>query len=705
MNLNCITVDGFRKFADQKLYFERGSTAIAGSNNSGKTSLVDLIKIVLGPTNRPPRLSDLNARDRLELVRRLAQCSQAGFSDFEEHLRKLTRDDIPRITVRLDVGYDADSDNIRRLAPFLMDLDDEKTEFHFNYHFGPGLARLCSAAKELYDASRQIPPDYAPSTDPSDIDENLQGVSRLETLLYSCCMTHITFSTGDRSAQVEMEHAELKALFNLRAIRAGRNLDDISDDRTETLTKKLLSVTKENEDWSGHLGALSKEILSTLNSTEIRRTTHDKTVATLNTIIEEISETNGGKQDMLRLDFSTSENGALRLLEDSLSGRYMGEAGLTLDEGSQGLGYSNLVFMHLEIESFLTAGAASKDAGRVNLLVVEEPESHMHPQMQSVFIERFMMRIKEHTNVQAIITTHSTEIVKKCDIAQLRVLRVAEQGVRVVDLRNFASSYLDVADEEKRRLFSLLYSVNFADVLFADAVLMYEGDTERMYIKALIEGDSRYSRLRSKYISYVQVGGAHAHIYVPLLAEALGVRTAIVTDLDYPPGTDPRDNSTASTLRSSNATLNKILGEQSDPSIQTLYSRKSATGIVTIPKPSGLAIAFQGPKDGHARTLEEAILATLLEKSAFFSMTRKEWKDYKKKSGLNFVVPNNPKGETDSDDTEASGEIQEAAFDVQRIVKASSNNKTDFMYSLILKGAFDKSTPNYISGILDWLGE
>ena len=71
----------------------------------------------------------------------------------------------------------------------------------------------------------------------------------------------------------------------------------------------------------------------------------------------------------------------------------------------------------------------------------------------------------------------------------------------------------------------------YSELIFADKVILYEGDTERLYIRKLI-GLSEFSSLQNSYIAFIQVGGAYAHNYLQIL-EMLKIKSLIITDLDY----------------------------------------------------------------------------------------------------------------------------------------------------------------------------
>ena len=81
--------------------------------------------------------------------------------------------------------------------------------------------------------------------------------------------------------------------------------------------------------------------------------------------------------------------------------------GLLLNEESQGLGFSNLIYLHMRLEEFYK----SIDNNKVNVFFIEEPESHMHPQMQNIFI-RFLKKYYTDKKLQGLITTHSNEIAR-----------------------------------------------------------------------------------------------------------------------------------------------------------------------------------------------------------------------------------------------------------------------------------------------------
>lgn len=193
---------------------------------------------------------------------------------------------------------------------------------------------------------------------------------------------------------------------------------------------------------------------------------------------------------------------------------------LLLNEESQGLGFSNLIYLHMRLEEFYK----SIDKNKVNVFFIEEPESHMHPQMQNVFI-RFLKNYYIDKKLQGLITTHSNEIARMVGLDSLRVIRQTEKSrSELFDLSKFRNSIkkekIENLDDESEFLlanfFDWFFEIGYSELIFADKVILYEGDSERLYIRKLIKLPE-FLPLNDSYIAFIQVGGAYAHNYLPIL--------------------------------------------------------------------------------------------------------------------------------------------------------------------------------------------
>lgn len=149
MKLESITVENYRQFEKAELAFDEGITILAGANNSGKTSLINLIKNIFVDDKLNYNMSDIPAKNMREWVEWVYPIFQKFFRDgkTEENVEKdLLNVVIPKeetdpthlmkmTTVKIHVSYNPDIDDIKLFADCIMDLDETKHDFYFMYNF------------------------------------------------------------------------------------------------------------------------------------------------------------------------------------------------------------------------------------------------------------------------------------------------------------------------------------------------------------------------------------------------------------------------------------------------------------------------------------------------------------------------------------------------------------------------------------------
>jgi predicted ATP-dependent endonuclease of OLD family len=171
-------------------------------------------------------------------------------------------------------------------------------------------------------------------------------------------------------------------------------------------------------------------------------------------------------------------------------------------------------------------------------VLIEEPEAHLHAQVQQVFTKKAYKVLRAHAalkddslSTQLIVSTHSSHIAHEVDFTCLRYFRreaATRKGeiptARVVNLSKTFGDHDDTSKFAARYL-----RTTHCDLFFADAAILVEGSAERMLVPHFIR--TKFSKLDQRYISVLEIGGAHAHRLRPLL-ETLGLLSLIITDLD-----------------------------------------------------------------------------------------------------------------------------------------------------------------------------
>lgn len=159
------------------------------------------------------------------------------------------------------------------------------------------------------------------------------------------------------------------------------------------------------------------------------------------------------------------------------------------------------------------------------LVLVDEPELHLHPRWQQIFLHLFRDLAAERNN-QIIISTHSPVFVSPDTINSItRVHRRGRDGSTKVALR-------DVTLPAKKNLVRMINSQNNERIFFADKVVLVEGISDRLVLASLIErACAKFSNHQA--IEIVEVGGKNNFADYRLLLEALSTASYIVADRDY----------------------------------------------------------------------------------------------------------------------------------------------------------------------------
>lgn len=210
-----------------------------------------------------------------------------------------------------------------------------------------------------------------------------------------------------------------------------------------------------------------------------------------------------------------------------------------LPEYSIGLGYQNLQSLSYQLVSFKTARLRpEKDSpAPVHLVMIEEPEAHLHVQVQRIFPDKAHKLITPNSKDQSdlksqlLISTHSSHLAHAENFDRLRyVRRIAKSGSNPMPSTEVVNLGQVFGEDDATRIFAERYfRVQHTDLLFANAAVFVEGVAERMLVPLFIERD--FEALDSRYVSFLDIGGSHAHRLKPLV-ERLRIPTVIITDVD-----------------------------------------------------------------------------------------------------------------------------------------------------------------------------
>lgn len=298
-----------------------------------------------------------------------------------------------------------------------------------------------------------------------------------------------------------------------------------------------------------------------------------------------------------------------------------------LPEGQNGLGYQNLISMIFRLMSFrdrwLHVGKAAKPALEasiqpIHLVLIEEPEAHLHVQVQQVFAKKAFDVLRNHPDLQAeselatqlVISTHSSHIAHELPFESLRYFRRLQAGANGVDVptTNVINVNLAYGTPEDTQSFVTRYlRVQHADIFFADALILVEGSAEKMLVPLFIK--QHHPALNQAYITTLEIGGSHAHRLRPLI-DTLKIPTLIVTDLDP----KSQNGSNAPTQRGTQQTTgNPTLKNWSDlgSDVDSLLEATGDAKVKNGDNQYAVRFAYQTPVSATlGSTTEEALPST-----------------------------------------------------------------------------------------------
>ncbi|WP_194841056.1 AAA family ATPase [Sporosarcina cascadiensis] len=637
MYIKNLQIQNYKQLEEINLNFKKDrAKVVAGENNSGKTSIIRLIQEIVGSRKLKPMEYSILKRPQFEEELKSLVNEDINSDEWEKKYQIFT--DKFSIQVKFEIEYE-EYENISEIAGYLMDLEPGRNSIYFLLQ--------CIIPKRII----------------------LENVEQWKNEVFSfdnvfahnewhCYYTDFQFLN-----RKEISLKDFSKLFNIEVISANKEILDQEKKGRESIATHTIGYLKETKEWDETYKEIATVTKDAIDGTDINATIREKSIENLQAFLKKVRETTGENPLELFTSIKLESKNIEDLLNGGLKVLFKGPKDHDLDEFSQGLGYSNLVKMHLVIETFIEKIKQKNSLeNKVHLMIIEEPEAHLHPQMQRVFMEYLYEKIEtvENKGIQLLVTSHSREIVQVTRLKDVIVFKnkhyktSAHELNEIVDMENF------------------LYKINISDLVFADKAILYEGDTERMYLEYIIKTNEKFRKLRQSYIAYIQVGGAYAHKYKNILT-TLKIPTLIITDIDY--GLECKSKKEVLESESTNAAFKEFLETKNVEQIFIeIKSMDSTIKIVT-----------QGLEDGLARTLEEAMF-NRLGFNVFDRHLKEDWKKIRNLSGLNFTVPR-----------------EGNCFTSRDIVKSSENKKVDFMYSVIAAGLHERALPIYIEEGLEWI--
>jgi predicted ATP-dependent endonuclease of OLD family len=568
MKISFIDIQNFRKLQNCRINLSDKETLFVGANNSGKTSATDvLITFLDQKVKRKFSVTDFtlsNWKVLNEYAMSWAKGSSVIQGDAIESWHKLC----PSIDVWIDANVN-EVDKVAHLIPTLKwngeplgvrlvlqpkDIDNLKIQFVNDYNEAEKVKEM-SKGGDLSIWPKNIK-DYL----------SINGSSKLNTLFevkaYILDPSKSENPQELSEGQTSMEYYPFDGLFKVDVIEAQRGFFDPNS--SEKISNGGGLSGQLNQYYQRHLNPTDlpdADDLQALESIDEAKKSFDKRLNdSFESALNEIKQLGypGFNDPDIKLSsrinpIENLDHDAAIIFDTQKQG-FTGLDDFTLPEKYNGLGYKNLIFIVFKLISFrdqwLRKGKAQKRRSEndvaiepIHLVLIEEPEAHLHAQVQQVFIRKaydvLRLGVNDKFSTQMIVSSHSSYIAHEAGFEKLRYFkrkpsRNLDQvaSTEVVDLSTVFKSKSKNTDEveETAKFVTRYLKTIHCDLFFANGIILVEGAAERMLIPHFIR--THYSdSLHQNYISILELGGAHAQRLRPLI-DALSLPTLVITDTD-----------------------------------------------------------------------------------------------------------------------------------------------------------------------------
>ena len=570
MQISKITVRNYRLLKDFSVDLEENLSLIVGKNNSGKTSLLQLLNTMLNGTE--PTFNDFNLDYRKELWNKISAIEEAKEETYNED----------GISLRLFIEY-GDEDNLDCLGKILMDLDERIHTAVIGFDYFLSYTDYINLRKDCRERRDKKKAEIKKNTEVDD--EKLlrnefdyllsKKLSNYFKLTRKSIEYDITSNQPNEKNYIDLKKRvdfRLDDLISFGYIDARRNVANVQKD--STLSGQTSALFERMNDGTATESMENFEQL--LISTDEELTSQYRHI--FSDIISQVAKMGGMKPDETQIKIiSTLQQ--RELLKGNTTVVYDHDSS-DLPEHDNGLGYMNLISMIFQIE-IIRKGFLSNKKSRlsdINLLIIEEPEAHTHPQMQYIFIKN----IKDILNtplekdgrtgrVQSMISTHSSHIVSESDFDDIKyMVRSGNNEVQAKNMKDLKEEY-DGDDKQYYTFLKHYLTLNRSELFFADKAIFIEGDTERILIPTMMKKldqeepfENGEIPLTQQNISIVEVG-AYSHVFGKFI-NFIGLKKALViTDLDVCENTGHRKKSRyikGSNQITSNSAINNYFQEK-----------------------------------------------------------------------------------------------------------------------------------------------
>lgn len=480
MYLKRFIIKRFRGIAELNLALNKGVNILIGKNNSGKSAIIDALRICLGIGK---------------------QKRDIGINSEEDFYIDINNVDSSISPIEFDLFFEIENNNDRSYFHSMVSQDEDPAvqdiQLHFRYY----------------------------------IETNPKGNKVLRWKIWAGNTEGCRYDDG------EIQNIQYVYLAALRD--AERELRPYSkENRLSSLFRELNSYTVKNEtgeDVKKELLPSHKDQLAAELQTVIQGKAWQEVIKAGESLVNEHLDSINIEKNETSVDLQLIEYKYENIVKTILTRKPVFDTSNLPDLSKQrffdvsqnGLGENNLIYTASVLGDL--KNKRNEDIGHYYALLIEEPEAHLHPQKQNTLFN-YLSKLSEN-NLQLFVTSHSPTITAKSNLDNIII-------INKVGNENFALPLNKCEmDADDKSYLSKFLDVTKSQLFFSNGCILVEGISEALLLPSFTRKLNASYDLDKSGIEIVNISGVTFNPFAALFnnqeeAKRLATRCSLITDGD-----------------------------------------------------------------------------------------------------------------------------------------------------------------------------